>query len=266
MYAPTEHVGGGTDSQCPYQPLSRAPFDRARLAGHRAHVRAQPQAAAAHRPHSAARRPLPENRAPDRPVRPLQLTLRMPEIPQPSHGSQGEVADVAEESRDLVHLWLRHRRELVLQSLRLLGHHAADAEDAVENALLRLLENRRRFGPIQNPKALFQHLVFNSCMDLHRRHRHSTQHVSVDELEDEVMARGPTVEAQYEAMEAHVLLVRALSSLPANLRQMLVARAGGTSYGELAEQARITPVNARKRVQQAREILRQRMLCPRDSR
>lgn len=157
-------------------------------------------------------------------------------------------------------LWLRHQRELFLKSLRLLGHHEADAEDAVGNALLRLLENHQRLGPIQNPKAFFHHLVFNSCMDLHRRHRRRAQRLSTETFDDETKTFGATVEDQYGRKECHVLLMRALSSLPAELRQVLVARAEGTSYRVIAVQASITPANARKRVQKARAILRQRIV------
>lgn len=185
----------------------------------------------------------------------------MPTNPLPPRGEPpGDLADATGELRNLVRLWLQHRRELILRSLRLLGHHEADAEDAVGNALLRLLENRRRLGPIQNPKAFFHHLVFNSCMDLHRRHRRGARGLSTEEFDDETIACGATVEDQYRQVELQVLLMRALSSLPADLRQMLVARASGTSYSVIAAQACITQANARKRIQQARAILRQRIV------
>ncbi|HET9627681.1 MAG TPA: sigma-70 family RNA polymerase sigma factor [Kofleriaceae bacterium] len=158
----------------------------------------------------------------------------------------------------ILRLWLQHRDELVTRSLRLLDYHEADAEDAVANSLLRLLENYKRLGSIQNPKALFHRLVFNSCMDVHRRRR-GTQYVSLGELDNEADARDATTEARYHEMELERLLVAAFSSLPSDLRKLLVARANGTSYSVISQQVGITQANARKRVQQARAILRRHL-------
>src|SRR5262249_39268650 len=76
---------------------------------------------------------------------------------------------------NVLELWERQRRALFDRCLRLLGNNHADAEDAMSNATISMLETRDRLPELRDPRAWFGKLVYNACMDVHRRRHREEQ-------------------------------------------------------------------------------------------
>ena len=163
-------------------------------------------------------------------------------------------------------LWLRHQKYLYALCLRQMGGVQEDAEDALSRAMLKALEKLPYYAAtISDVRAWLARLISNLCVDIHRERRRRTRGaVSLDEmLAADREPAPPSEKSPEDALLSREMLgyvSRAVEELPARLRQPFVLRfLQETAYREIAEQLAITTDNTRKRVQQARAILRARL-------
>lgn len=138
-----------------------------------------------------------------------------------------------------------------------------DAEDALARAMLKAFEklptNARQ---IINLKAWLTRFTYNVCMDFHReRARRESTVESVEDVEALDAATEVQVESQEIALvrrEQDARLRQALNNLPSKLREPFILRfLHDMAYEEIAERLNLTPANVRKRIQQAREKLKE---------
>ncbi|MFM1945060.1 MAG: hypothetical protein RI897_4042 [Verrucomicrobiota bacterium] len=159
----------------------------------------------------------------------------------------------------------RHCDEIYRYARSILGH-AADAEDAVQEVLLRLWHH---LGEVRSSKARawLYRTTRNHCLDVLRRRARVEAVVMIGGGEMEALADGGCGEPDL-AVDADSLRRRmdaALQALPHNLRSVFVLyEVNGLRYREIAEHLDI-PINsvkvhllrARKRLQ---ELLRKEKL------
>ncbi|WP_333451433.1 sigma-70 family RNA polymerase sigma factor, partial [Microcoleus sp. herbarium5] len=140
-----------------------------------------------------------------------------------------------------------------------------DAEDALSRAMLKAWEKLRECtDDIKNFKAWLTKLTYNLCADIHRERNRSA--VGVDCLDTIALGSQTELISQEEtpvraAMRGEVELFfrEAIDELPDRLREtFLLDFESGLSYPDIAEQLGISYDNVRKRISQARAILRQR--------
>ncbi|MBL4908383.1 MAG: sigma-70 family RNA polymerase sigma factor [Sneathiella sp.] len=148
---------------------------------------------------------------------------------------------------------------------------SADAEDALSSATIRAFE---KYGAhrsqISNERAWFARLLHNICIDIHRSNKRRSrlsdkvkEIVVIDASESEKIEVTP--EAELLNSELGSTLVRAINDLPKKLQEPLVMRlVKGEEYDFIAMSLNISNDNARKRVQQARAILRKKLSFLRD--
>lgn len=105
-------------------------------------------------------------------------------------------------------------------------------------------------------------LTYNRCMDLYRARKRSRS--IVEDLETlpsesaEVAARGASLEQELLDNERAALLRDCIDRLPPRLRSVMELHLGAEmQYPEIAAALEITEVNVRKRMQQARALLRE---------
>ena len=159
-----------------------------------------------------------------------------------------------------------HQDRLRRQCLKLMSGNVADAEDALGDAMVRASAYfaEGHGDKITNTGAWLSRLVRNACIDLFRarsRQKRWTEEVlampdcnSVPSLP----APQQTPEEVAEVGEAMRSLKQKLDALPDILREPVILRfLEGHSYTEIADQLSITKCAARKRIQLARERLRQ---------
>lgn len=184
-------------------------------------------------------------------------------IHAPLLGPQGHAE--AEQCDDLGFLkaWNSHRDYLHRLSMLWMNISATDAEDALSDATIRAFEKyKKHFHNINNERAWFARLLHNICIDRHRSNRRRFQLgervKEVNTIDDAAFDKVElTPEAQLLNTELGRNLAAAIYQLPEKLRTPLVMRlVHGEEYDIIARHLGISNDNARKRVQQARALLR----------
>jgi RNA polymerase sigma-70 factor (ECF subfamily) len=147
-----------------------------------------------------------------------------------------------------------------------MGGVREDAEDALSRAMLRALDRLPDCAAkITNLKAWLTRLVCNLCVDIHReRKRRKRGAIDIDDLtsaDDGALVRcSQSPEDVFFQREMCGFVMYTVDSLPAPLREPFVLRFfQEMAYPDIAEQLTLSPDNVRKRIQQARAILRERV-------
>src|SRR5438309_6719576 len=146
---------------------------------------------------------------------------------------------------------------------RWLTRTAADAEDAVQNAVLRAFRSFDRQRPV-NPRAWLLRIVRNCCYDLREQNEREPARPMLDDNDlgaeppAEVLGLLPeTPEARLLRMSDGRALEAALNQLPAEFRESFLLReVEGLSYKEIAEFAACPIGSVMSRLSRARAQLR----------
>ena len=159
-------------------------------------------------------------------------------------------------------VWLSHREYLLRLGLQWMRGNQADAEDVLSQTKVKAA---LRFGAsplaLRDPRAWLSRLLYNVCMDVHRRRAYMEETGSLTLEEDSEQAHltreQPSPEKSFLDHEAVDAVRRGLDELPPQWRKALIERCiHCRSYQEIAEEAATTQANIRKRVQLARAFLR----------
>lgn len=162
--------------------------------------------------------------------------------------------------------WNTHREYLRRLSYVWMNVSAADAEDALSAATIRAFEKYgAHAAQISNERAWFARLLHNICIDIHRSNKRRTK--LSDKVKEVVVIDASECDSAEITPEGELLnselgntLSRAINELPEKLQQPLVMRlVRGDEYDCIARTLDISNDNARKRVQQARAILRRKL-------
>lgn len=160
-------------------------------------------------------------------------------------------------------LWAAHRKLVFRICLgRLSGRHA-EAEDAAS----RVMEKARDILPreacdIQNPAAWLARMAANLCIDLQRGNQRRLQGASPGDFDHTPAAVILTDERCPRRRLIQNELARAIANAMAALPPRMRASARlffveGRSYAEISHMLRTSNANVRKRVQQARHLLKE---------
>lgn len=165
----------------------------------------------------------------------------------------------AGESSALDELVRRHRRELFLLAMQLLGDRE-EAMDATQDALLRFITSLSRFRIGDPLRPWLFTIVRNRCRDLQRR-RAVRKTDSLDADPEDVFVREPVSDAPspeddllQRRMQREVW--RGLRLLPDSQREILVLRDyQDLSYQEIADQLNVPIGTVMSRLHRARKAL-----------
>ena len=128
---------------------------------------------------------------------------------------------------------------------------AFDAEDAVQETLLRLWQIRNRLDDYQHPEALAVRIAKNVCIDLLRQVaiRHET-------FNDELCALAST-QSDHQAIvhDTERIVGHAMTKLSGTERRMLIMRSEGMTMKEIAATCGVTPDSAKTMICTARKQL-----------
>lgn len=156
-----------------------------------------------------------------------------------------------------------HHDYLFKQSMRFMAGNMADAEDALSQAMLKGSQHFDR-DTIRNQRAWLTRLVHNACMDQHRSRKRQAR--LSDEIDGDDPEQAPNITPQPLRTPDEALHMRQvfdqlesqLLDLPVSLLEPLLLRVvEEKSYDEIANTMGLSNCAVRKRIQLARDRLRQ---------
>jgi RNA polymerase sigma factor (sigma-70 family) len=138
-----------------------------------------------------------------------------------------------------------------------------DAEDALSRAMLKAFEKLpAHANKIVSLRAWLMSFTHNVCMDIHRERARVGLHVAnIESSEAALVGTETNIESPDCAvarLEQRARLLWALKNLAPRLRDPFILRfLHDMNYEVIAARLGLTPANVRKRIQQARERLRE---------
>lgn len=148
--------------------------------------------------------------------------------------------------------FLPYHRKLYLVACKLL-ENAADAEDLVQEAYLKLWDKREGLALISNPEAFSVTLVKNMCFDLLRskKYMQNKQNIELRAVHD--VQQDDNLEEREQVRQVKQLIAR----LPEQQQRIVVLRdVKGCSYEEIERITGLHPTNLRVLLSRARKKIR----------
>src|ERR1700728_2546179 len=134
--------------------------------------------------------------------------------------------------------------------------NASDAEDAVQEAFLRVLRHRDTLGEVRDQRVWLIRIVWNIVLDRKRRAKTRPETDDVSELARVLPARGLSAEQRAAAAQHHAHVLSCVDQLPAKEREVMVLSAfEELSSVEIASVLGITESSVRSRLFRARNLM-----------
>jgi RNA polymerase sigma factor (sigma-70 family) len=141
----------------------------------------------------------------------------------------------------------------LLKFLRRKGRSHEDAEDLIQEAMLRL----HLYGqavPVVNEEAFLRHAVTNLSIDQHRRDRLDLRkEVPIEEFNARcpLIAQESTPEETVEAEQRLSRIRAVLDAVSLRTREIYFAHRAGYSYAEIADQMNISRITIKRHIARA---------------
>jgi RNA polymerase sigma factor (sigma-70 family) len=168
--------------------------------------------------------------------------------------------------QDFWQLWESYQDYFYNLSLKWMGGNSHDAEDALNQAMLKAWNEWIKYAEdIIYPKAWLTRVIYNFCMDVHRKRKQEV--LGIENIDDIKFADHPAFACRVGFPECHILnlemrayLHHRIESLPDRLRHPFILHyCQEKSYKNIAKQLALSEENVRKRIQQARRILKKQL-------
>jgi RNA polymerase sigma-70 factor (ECF subfamily) len=134
--------------------------------------------------------------------------------------------------------------------------NSADAEDAVQEAFVRVLRHRETLAEVRDQRVWLIRIVWNVVLDRKRRMKTRPETDDVAELARVLPAGGLTAEERAAAAQHHARVLACVEQLPAKERQVLMLSAfEELTSVEIASVLGITESSVRSRLFRARNLM-----------
>ena len=163
-------------------------------------------------------------------------------------------------------IWESYQNYLYHRCLVWMGGNHDDAHEVMSLAALKAWDKLPNYAlNITNLKGWLNRFTHNLCMDIHRQRQH--QAVGVENIDDIPLDNQEVATSSSNSSELSLLqqelkiyLRHCINSLSSRLRDPLIlSYYQEMSHADIAQQLSISPDNVAKRVQQAKQILKQRL-------
>jgi RNA polymerase sigma factor (sigma-70 family) len=143
--------------------------------------------------------------------------------------------------------------ERLLNFLRRKGRSHEDAEDLIQEAMLRLHRYRRKDLPVVNEEAFLTHAVQNLSVDLHRSRRPDIRReVPLEHFNSRNLLIDPVTPEKSIDAEQRLNCIRALlDAASVRTREIYFAQRAGYSYDEIAAHFRVSHITIRRHIARA---------------
>ncbi len=143
----------------------------------------------------------------------------------------------------------------------------SDAEDAVQEAFLRVLRHRDSLDEVRDHRVWLIRIVWNIVLDRKRRAKTRPETDDVEELARVLPAHGLSAEQRAAAAQHHAHVLACVDQLPPKERQVLMLSAfEELSSVEIAAVLGITESSVRSRLFRARNLMADLLQHPRSLR
>lgn len=143
----------------------------------------------------------------------------------------------------------------------------SDAEDAVQEAFLRVLRHRETLGEIRDHRVWLIRIVWNIVLDRKRRAKTRPETDDITDIARVLPANGLTAEQRAAAAQHHAHVLTCVEKLPAREREVMMLSAfEELSSVEIAAVLDVTESSVRSRLFRARNLLAELLSHPRSSR
>ena len=134
--------------------------------------------------------------------------------------------------------------------------NAADAEDAVQEAFLRVLKHRATLDEVRDRRVWLIRIVWTIVLDRKRRAKTRPETDDVAELARVLPAEGLSAEDRAAAAQHHAQVLKCVETLPAKEREVLMLSAfEELTSVEIAQVLGITESSVRSRLFRARNLM-----------
>lgn len=134
--------------------------------------------------------------------------------------------------------------------------NAHDAEDAVQEAFLRVLRHRDTLHEVRDRRVWLVRIVWNIVLDRKRRAKTRPETDDISDLARVLPAAGLSAEERASAAEHHAQVLAVVERLPDKEREVLILSAfEELSSVEIAEVLGITESSVRSRLFRARNLM-----------
>jgi RNA polymerase sigma-70 factor (ECF subfamily) len=134
--------------------------------------------------------------------------------------------------------------------------NASDAEDAVQEAFVRVLRHRDTLGEIRDHRVWLIRIVWNVVLDRKRRMKTRPETDDVSDLARVLPAEGLSAEQRAAAAQHHAHVLKCVEQLPAKEREVLMLSAfEELNTVEIAAVLEITESSVRSRLFRARNLM-----------
>ncbi|MCR5180316.1 MAG: RNA polymerase sigma factor [Bacteroidaceae bacterium] len=155
---------------------------------------------------------------------------------------------------------LPHRDRLYRLALSI-TLHTAEAEDVVQDTMLRAWERREEWPKIQNMAAWLSQICRNLALDRRKRLERITSLSSDDHHEGTTMLPLMSLPAEQETDGTAALVARLINQLPSPQNDIMQLRdVEGLSYKEIAAELQLTETQVKVYLHRARQKLREHYL------
>jgi RNA polymerase sigma-70 factor (ECF subfamily) len=177
------------------------------------------------------------------------------EIPKSAVNEEGQRADEEALAALLAALVDQYAGALYRVAFSVL-RNAADAEDAVQEAFLRVLRHRQSLGEVRDHRVWLIRIVWNIVLDRKRRAKTRPETDDVSELARVLPSTGLSAEEIAAAAQHHTHVLACVDQLPAKERQVLQLSAfEELSSVEIASVLGISESSVRSRLFRARNLM-----------
>jgi len=143
--------------------------------------------------------------------------------------------------------------------------NTADAEDAVQEAYLRVLRHRDSLSEIRDPRVWLVRIVWNVVLDRKRRAKTRPETDDIADLARMLPASGFSAEERVASAQHHEQVLRAVEQLPDKEQRVLILSAfEELSSVEIAQVLGTTESTIRSRLFRARNLLSKSLKQTRD--
>ncbi|MCC5615136.1 sigma-70 family RNA polymerase sigma factor [Nostoc sp. CHAB 5836] len=168
--------------------------------------------------------------------------------------------------RDFWQLWESEQDDFYKCCLNWMLGNSHDAEDALNQAMLKAWNEWTKYADkITYPKAWLTRLIYNFCMDVHRKRKREARRIeNIDDIKfadyPAFASRGDFPESNILNLEMQAYLCHQIESLADRLRHPFILHCcQDKSYQDVAKQLALSENNVRKRIQEARRILQKQL-------